>query len=269
MSGGGAAGLLYIPSIKILEKYNYLQNIDTIIGTSIGALVGVLYYIGYTGTEINEICLNFNIEDYLCISEQSIFDFFKVCGMDTGDRAVKALKIFFKYKGYNYNTTFKELYEITGKKLVITGTNLTTNKLEYFNYETQPDMSVILAVRISICIPCYFKPVIYKGSMYIDGGVLGNFPINYLTDDELKETIGMYTFEENEQLDIEDNIINYILTIYKTIQREDNFRYGYMIKFKPGLGGLEFGVSSEKKKEYFKIGEDITLKYIANNLLEI
>ncbi len=67
------------------------------------------------------------------------------------------------------------------KNLHITGTN-EQGELEIFSNETEPDMPVALAVRISASLPGVFDPVMYKGKKYIDGGAANNLPVNIFYD---------------------------------------------------------------------------------------
>ena len=53
LSGGGAKGFAELGVLKVLEKNKI--PIDYISGTSIGALIGVLYSSGYTTEEIENI----------------------------------------------------------------------------------------------------------------------------------------------------------------------------------------------------------------------
>ena len=50
LSGGGARGFAHIGVIKVLEEEGLRP--DYISGTSIGAVIGALYAIGYTAAEI-------------------------------------------------------------------------------------------------------------------------------------------------------------------------------------------------------------------------
>ena len=268
MGGGGARGLVYIPCIRILEKYNILKDLKVIIGTSVGALIGMLYNIGYSGIELEKIFLKFNPGDYNWINENNILNYFNKFGINSGEGFEKSLIIFLKHKGLYADITFKELYKKTNKKLVITGTNLSKSRLEYFDYITTPDMKIIQAMRISACIPLYFTPVKYKNDIYIDGGLLENFPISYIKDEELINTIGLLNYRENQKLDIDKNIINYIISIYDMIRKMEIIKPDiYLIRLNPNLSGGDFDTSNEKRKECFEYGANITLQFIANKLL--
>jgi predicted acylesterase/phospholipase RssA len=53
LSGGGAKGLAHIGVIKVLEEVGIRP--DYITGTSMGSIIGGLYSIGYTATELDSI----------------------------------------------------------------------------------------------------------------------------------------------------------------------------------------------------------------------
>ena len=56
MSGGGAKGAAHIGVIKALEENNI--PIDYVAGTSIGAIIGSLYAMGYTPEEMLDLMLS-------------------------------------------------------------------------------------------------------------------------------------------------------------------------------------------------------------------
>ena len=53
LSGGGSKGFAHIATLKALDSLNI--PIDYIAGTSIGAIVGAMYSLGYTGKQIEEM----------------------------------------------------------------------------------------------------------------------------------------------------------------------------------------------------------------------
>lgn len=271
LAGSGARGIVYTSCLKILDKYKFLENLEMIVGTSMGAIIGTLYNIGYNGKILEKLFTEINLQKSLKISEDNLVNYFNVCGvMNFRDSLLKIIKKFFKHKNIDNNITFIELYEKTKIKLVITGTNLTKGNLEYFNYETTPNMSVILANKISACIPCYFTPIRYNNCVYVDGGVLNNFPINYISNDDRKNTIGLYTDKDNyNNLDIENNIIDYIITIYESIKPKIIVNEGYMIKLNPDIICLDFNICKEDKIKCFEYGTNYMLKYISMNMLDI
>jgi len=88
---------------------------------------------------------------------------------------------------------FDVFYDLTGVDLVITGANITKHKPAVFSKRHTPHFPVAEAVGISMNLPVLFKPVhveseVPKGlynnhandyhGMWIDGGVLNNFPLH-------------------------------------------------------------------------------------------
>lgn len=103
------------------------------------------------------------------------------------------------YKSFTYKRnvgiTFLHHYKQTGIELVLTGTNISRRQVAYFSYKTTPNLCIADAVRISMSIPGFFKPVIIKKEhvakgnynsferVYLlgewaDGGMINNNPIH-------------------------------------------------------------------------------------------
>jgi NTE family protein len=53
LSGGGAKGAAHIGAIKVIEEAGV--PVDMVVGTSIGAIVGGLYSIGYTPEQLDSM----------------------------------------------------------------------------------------------------------------------------------------------------------------------------------------------------------------------
>ena len=106
------------------------------------------------------------------------------------------------------------------KELIVTGTNLSTKKVEYYSYHTTPDMKISDAVRISAGIPVYFESIrLADGQERVDGGVLNNFPI---------QALDMPTFRQ--ELDVADRMIPYAgansQTLGLSLDKRPQFKVG-------------------------------------------
>ena len=73
--------------------------------------------------------------------------------------------------------TFERLHKLTNKRLIINAYNVTSSKQEIFSHLTSPSMSCIKALQLSISIPLIFETFPWNGSIYIDGGMIDNFPL--------------------------------------------------------------------------------------------
>ena len=167
----------------------------------------------------------------------------------------------FKYKINNSNPTFKELHDVSNTELWICATNLTKNKVEYFNYKQHPDMHVNTAIRMSISIPLVMNKTIYNECVYVDGAIKDEFPICPFNNIDKKCIIGI-KIDIESNIDINCSMIDYISSIIiNMLKRYDETNIGidcvYM-KFSdlPNMSN----VSSEELQQMYnhgiKIGKD-------------
>jgi NTE family protein len=181
LSGGSMRGFSFLSLLKYLEKKDTLKDINEFVGTSIGALVGMLIILGYLAKELQDFFLDieFDIEKDICLG-----NFFELYGLNDGKFIDKLIRGLIKMKGYIPDITLKELYTKTNKILVACACCVNTKSPVFFNHINYPDMPVWLAVRASMSIPFIFTPVIYQDNYYIDGGGVVNLPIKYYTESE-------------------------------------------------------------------------------------
>lgn len=83
LSGGGAKGLTHIGIIRALEENNI--PIDYITGTSMGAIIGSLYAMGYSPDNMEELLKSEDFKRWYSgqIEEKYVYHFKKKCP-DTG-----------------------------------------------------------------------------------------------------------------------------------------------------------------------------------------
>ena len=194
LSGGGAKGMAHIGVIKALEENNI--PIDYIVGTSIGAIIGGLYAVGFTPDEMEEIIRDKKFVNYYKgnIPEEHFYYFKKTAN----DASFLRIPIFKK----------------EGKRSISLPTNLISTHaldfgmMEYFaqytaganqNFDSLfipfrciasdvhnskevafKNGDLGLAIRASMTFPFYFKPIEINGTLYFDGGIYNNFPIDIM-----------------------------------------------------------------------------------------
>ena len=135
-------------------------------------------------------------------------------GIDDCSRNKKLLEEYLFKKINQKQITFLEFTKKFGINFVVTGTNLTTRKTDYFNVDNFPDMNVIDALLISSCIPLIYKPIEFNGCLYIDGGIYDNLPLKYFKENS-NETLGIYvqTYYSNKN----ENFYNYFTNIISSV----------------------------------------------------
>ena len=263
-SGGGVKGICFIGVLeKLIEhKKIKLNKIDMYVGTSAGSIISFFLILGFTIEEMKEFIMTFNFsklnEEIDCINLIEKF------GINNGEK----IKLFFiKFLELKLNVqdiTFKELFNETQKKILIIGTNLTKNQEELFSVDTTPNMSVITAIRISISIPVIFTPVMYNNSLYVDGALVNNFPINYCPKDK---TFGIYVKNSNNNIEINSMQSFIIMCLNITsdtiIEKNLNSECKNIIKIinpKPEL--QQFELTLEYKKFLIELGCKTTVDYL-------
>jgi len=211
-SGAGLRIYTFLGFIKALNELDLLKNITSIIGTSSGSLIATLCILDFTYDEIEEIILKINTSNLKNINSDNIINFFKDYGIDDGKNFERIINIILNIKVKNENITFKQLYEITHKKLIITATCVNSMDIEYFDYETTPDIPIKKVLLMSISIPLIFKPIKLDNKFYVDGGLISHYPIDYFKDNK-DETLGiLVTSSLNKFMEI-NNIKDYIYNI--------------------------------------------------------
>jgi predicted acylesterase/phospholipase RssA len=179
LSGGGTNAIAFVGCLYALEKRGALVGVRRWVGSSAGALLAMFMTVGYTPASIYRLLMQL---DYGKLNEancDSVLSFFDTMGIVSGGRIMQLVRHALRKKGFREGTTFRELRTRTGMELVIAGYNLTQGKTVAFSAATTPEMSVMLACRISISVPFLFHPVVHDGDMYIDGCTIEHTPVRF------------------------------------------------------------------------------------------
>ena len=158
LSGGGARGIAHIGVIEELEKRGY--TISSIVGTSMGAMVGGIYALGKM-EEFKEWLFTL---DKLKVFRLVDFTLSKQ-GLIKGDKVFQAMQQFIPDKN---------IEDLTIPYQAI-ATDIKNNEEVVFDKG-----SMFKAIRASVAIPTVLTPVSYqKGKLLVDGGVLNNIPLSH------------------------------------------------------------------------------------------
>jgi NTE family protein len=168
LSGGGVKGVAHAGVIKALLERDI--HPDIVSGASAGAVVGALYAKGIQPEDM----LSFFKETPLL--KYTLLTIYKPGLFDTN----KYLTFFEKYFPTN-------AFEALEKQLYVVVTNLQLGEPEFFNKGEL--LKVVLA---SAALPPVFSPVSINGTLYADGGIMNNFPVQPLIDNS-QFIIGSYT----------------------------------------------------------------------------
>jgi NTE family protein len=270
MSGGGLKGFAGLGSLKCLLDNGVSNKFDTLAGSSVGAVICFLYNIGYGPKDMYDVLEQIDFTKLIKYIEPENLLLDPCFGISSPEPIIYSIYKFMKNKNINNKITFLQLYEMTKTNLIITGTCLNDITIKYFSHSTTPDMQILKALRISISIPFIFRPYQYDGKLWVDGGVMNNFPID-LFNDRLDDVIGIYMDDVYDYINGIEEIQEYFIRVFKCIFRGLNYnkielfkKYFVHIKTQ-GNHSTNWEITQQDKKMLYDDGYKQTLEYIENN----
>ena len=272
LSGGGAKGYAHLGVLRVLEKENI--KIDYIAGTSIGALVGTLYSIGYSVDEIEKVLDNLNIESFL----ESGSD---LTGLDLDKK--ETLKKYSFYINFDNELNYslpkglretEELYLVVKNLLKkyeniknfdsfpiplrVVATNLNTGETKSFS---EGDIAKILTA--SMAIPTIFEPVEVNGALYVDGLVSRNLPVEEAydmgADLVIASDVGTPVVKKDNYNIL--SVLNQMIAIQSSYITKDS-KEKATILISPDIKNIS-ATDTTKRKDLIELGEVATQGQIA------
>ncbi|MCY6957260.1 patatin-like phospholipase family protein [Clostridium brassicae] len=275
--GGGMRGIGLIGALSYFEKKEYKWR--KVGGSSAGAILAALLASGYTSKEIEKIMVQTNFLKFL---DKDRMQKIPLLGKPLGVFAEKGIysgNYFEKWIEELLNkkdvSTFKDICKNGECKLKVIASDITKKKMlilpdSLSDYGINPmNFKISKAIRMSMSIPFYFKPVKFKyhgGISYVvDGGICWNYPISIFDTNDKYDipTIGFkfktsnlsYTSEGKTDpmsflFDIADTMT--CRTNGRYLSEEDTARTVFVPAFNVDV--TDFNLSKEKSLMLFKSG---------------
>ena len=270
LSGGGAKGMAHIGALKVIEELGV--RIDYIGGTSTGAIVGGLYAVGYSAVQIDSIFKEINFSELI------------------QDDLPRSTKTFFeKYESERYALTLPfQDFKISLPSSISKGQNmydlfskltLHVNDIEDFNELPIPFFCIATniesgketilnkgylprAVAASSALPTLFNPVKLGDSIFIDGGITNNYPIDRVRAMGADIIIGI---DVQDSLKTRENLKSIIeifgqINNYEIIELMKEKRNKTDIYIHPNINDYTV-VSFDEKNEIIQIGSKEALLF--------
>ena len=259
ISGGGLKGFTALGALTRLIELEIIVNPDIYCGTSIGSLISLLMIIGFSPRDIYDILYDLEMDKLIVTNIDNIFEDVHI-GLNTIEPIIYIIGFLMKSKKVKISTTFIDLYKKFNVKFVVTGTCVNDASLHYFSHELTPNMKILDALRISISIPILFKPHIYNGKVWIDGGCMNNYPIE-LFHDKMLDVIGIYMDDNYSNYEIFEDIQTYVKQIMNSFLRglslnKVEFYKNNTVEIKCNVNSTDWNVTNEYKELMFKCGYD-------------
>ncbi|MCX6257865.1 MAG: patatin-like phospholipase family protein [Bacteroidia bacterium] len=196
LSGGGAKGFAHIGVIRALEENGI--PIDYIAGTSIGAIVGGLYSIGYTPDEMERLFKSeeFTLWAYGKLEDEQTYYFKKL------EENASWMRLKFSDDSILKPELPTNLVSTSQVDLAFMQIFTSASAASHYHYDSlmlpfrcvatdvfrkkqfvmsSGDLSS--SIRASMTFPLYFKPIKINDTLLFDGGMINNFPADIMIRD--------------------------------------------------------------------------------------
>ena len=274
LSGGSANSIAFLGAYKALYEVGIIKNLKNLAGCSAGSLTAIFYVFKLCPAKLIDIFTTMDFNQFLDSSSCCVFDVLRVLlsyGWYKGDIIEQFVNDFlFKQTGLHC-VTLLQLYEITKVHLKITVYNDTYSRVEYWDYLTQPEITVSLAVRCSCAIPGFYAAKTVDNSVYIDGAVEQYFPLDVFNKTPLdKHTLGLVLKDKETQPKkiLDSNVIDHFVDLYTSMETlafdlahiKDNWKERSISVPNPGKRAYDFNFTEQSKEEIMSLAYEGVLQ---------
>ena len=304
--GGGVKGIGLAGAYSVLEEQGWKSQ--NVAGTSAGAITAALIAAGYTSAELKEIIFGLDFrrfedktwEDRIPLAGKPLSVLVEN-GVFRGDDFLGWIRELLAAKGIH---TFADLVtdfedpkyrsrlqviasDVTGRQLLVLPRDAGVFGLD------QDELEVALAVRMSMSIPIFFRPVrltnkkTNRDHVIVDGGMLSNFPVWLFdcSDEDAPDwpTFGLLLVEPDPKKPISERLpepehaplgarglMSLLSGMVHTMMEAHDRLYVEKAQFARtiaiptlGVGTTEFGLSKERAQALYDSGRDAAEKFLA------
>jgi len=232
LCGGGAKGAAHVGVLKVLEENDI--PIDYIVGTSMGAIIGGLYAIGYSAAELDSLIMaqdwNFVMSDRIPRSSRSFQskriqdEYILRIPFGAGDYSRLSAGVQRRPEETSILSNIP-LAMVDGQNIYNLFTKLSVGYQDSLDFSRMPIPFACVAVdliskkevvfksgrfvdaiRSSMAIPGYFSPVRIDDMVLIDGGALNNYPVDVAREMGADIIIGVKLGELDKKEPVIENI---------------------------------------------------------------
>lgn len=295
--GGGVRGIGLVGAISVVEAAGY--RFENVAGTSAGAIVASLVAAGYTAAELKDAI---NSIDFRRITDRNavgnlpvvgpILNILGQLGIYQGDYFLGLMReLLSQKKKYTFADLVMAPYASDRQfryKAQVVASDVARGRMlvlpnDITDYGMQPDeLEIALAVRMSMSIPFFFKPVTLTSrppqggrSLIVDGGLLSDFPVELFDSQGVPEWPNFgFRLVESAQPELArfaiTGPVSYLSAIFGTAMSAHDARYVETHKFvrsiliqTRGISATAFDLRADQKALLYGEGVKASTDFLA------
>lgn len=281
ISGGAYYGFCIYGALKTLnqmDKYK-ISDIENIYATSIGSVLGCILALDYDWNTLDDYLIKRPWHQTFPVNLNTVFNAYSNCGIFDKKFVESIMYPLLLGKHLDPNITLQQFYDATQVKMNFVATNIETVHQEIFSHTSHPNVLLTDALYFSCCIPVLFRPEKYNDVIYLDGGIISNYPIDQCIDDGAHpdSIIGIQLQGENKSSIRTDSLLEFLFCLLNVfvrkilhVQSTHTIKHDIIIR-KPALAisGLYESINKQNiREELVQDGSNIVNKFY-ENLMEV
>lgn len=205
LGGGGLSCISYLGAMQYLYENNEFDDLEEIVGCSMGSVIGCLIALNYSPNDILRTHINVSVSS----DKLDYINFFENWGVDDYETHIFAeLREAIKKKCGIDNPTIGYISRLNNIKLNIVCLNLIKNEYEVM----EESMNIIEALRATMCIPFYTKKCVYNENIYIDAACKQySFAYDFFDEKGNKDNIVGFRVPQIYKVNGKPTIMDYIM----------------------------------------------------------
>jgi len=279
ISGGGPIMVQVLGAVQQLEKEEFIdmKNIESIYGTSAGAIIGILICLKFDWETVNDYIIKRPWQDVFPIKVQNIFDAYTKKGVFDIKTIEKCFKPLLDAKDIPMDIKLDDFYKLTNIELHLFSFEINEYKVYDISYLTHPNLPLMTAIQMTCALPVLVTPVCIDDKCYIDGGMSTNYPLSYCiqsgkNSDEILGFKNKYS-EEKNYINAESTILDFLLSfLFKAVFSINTDKSQPIIKHELLCDAqyLNFEVlrsslsNIEVRRDLFNNGMETAVKFLEN-----
>lgn len=286
ISGGGPLGFRYLGCLEKLQQETFwnINDIESIYGTSVGAIIGAFICLKYDWDTLNKYLIERPWHDVFRVNPKQLFDSYYNKGLFDKKLVELIFKPLLEAKDLSLNITLNEFYEFSKIDLHVFTFELHKFQTIELSHSSHPDLGLLHALTMSSSLPGIFMPTIIENCCYMDGGVMCNYPLQQcLRDHTDKDNILGIKSSYNKETDKLPNVtvttesslleyficmsingMNYISDSGKLDNIKNTVRC-YVTNNPLTLDSLQEAIrNKELRRQFIKMGEDDATDFLSN-----